>query len=103
VIQYRSFLNTSPPLIEEIWRQQPPIRGQVESLTRATLDAQIFSKPYFESGGLIIAIDESGDQPVPLGFVHAGFAPNDDLSRLFILGCMEEVKFLASLQKIRLR
>lgn len=82
MIQYRSFLNTSPPLIEEIWRQQPPIRGQVESLTRATLDAQIFSKPYFESGGLIIAIDESGDQPVPLGFVHAGFAPNDDLSDL---------------------
>ncbi len=80
MIQYRSFLNTDPPLIERIWRQQKPIRGQVESVTQLNLDHLILSKPYFESAGLILAIDESGDQPLPLGFVHAGFAPTEDLS-----------------------
>ena len=80
MIQYRSFLNTDPPLLVDIWRQQAPIRGQVELVTQLNLDHLILSKPYFESDGLILAVDNSGGQSVPLGFVHAGFVPNADLS-----------------------
>ena len=80
MIRYRSFLNTDPPLLVDIWRQQAPIRGQVESVTQLNLDHLILSKPYFESAGLILAVDDSSGQSVPLGFVHAGFAPTADLS-----------------------
>ena len=82
MIEYRSFLNTDPPLLVEIWRQQAPIRGQVELVTQANFDSLILAKPYFESAGLILAVDNSGQQPVPLGFVHVGFPPTEDLSDL---------------------
>ena len=80
MIQYRSFLNTDPPLLVEIWRQQAPIRGQVESVTQLNLDNLILAKPYFESAGLILAVEDSDGKSVPLGFVHAGFSPTADLS-----------------------
>ena len=82
MIQYRSFLNTDPPLIVDIWQQQNPIRGQVDSITRQNFDHFVLSKPYFDSAGLIVAIDTSGAQSRPLGFVHAGFAPNSEMSDL---------------------
>lgn len=47
------------------------------------LDHHIFAKQYFESDGFILAIEESGDETRPLGFVHAGFNVNpeqDDLN-----------------------
>jgi ribosomal protein S18 acetylase RimI-like enzyme len=69
-------------LLVEIWRCQRPFRGQVSGITRAILDHHVFAKPYFESAGLILALDNSGDQPRPLGFVHAGFTANEDLSDL---------------------
>ncbi len=82
MIQYRSFLNTDPPLIVDIWQQQNSIRGQVEKMSRQNLDHFVLSKPYFDSAGLILAVDLSGAQPRPLGFVHAGFAPNDQMTDL---------------------
>ena len=82
MIEYRSFLNTDPPLLVEIWRSQAPIRGQVETVSQSNFDSLILAKPYFESAGLILAVDVSGGQTVPLGFVHAGFSPKSDLSDL---------------------
>lgn len=82
MIQYRSFLNTDPPLIVDIWRHQPPFRGQVSAVSRVILDHHVFAKPYFDADGLIIAIDTDGDQTTPLGFVHVGFDANKDLSDL---------------------
>ena len=82
MIEYRSFLNTDPPLLVEIWRKQASIRGQIEAITHSNFDTLIFSKPYFESAGLILAVDVSDGQSVPLGFVHAGFPPTADLSDL---------------------
>lgn len=79
--QYRTFLNTDPPLIVDIWRRQKPFRGQVSAVTRSNLDHHVFSKPYFDAQGLILAI-KSGAESQPLGFVHAGFAANEDLSDL---------------------
>lgn len=82
VIQYRPFLNTDPTLIVDIWRRQPPFRSQFSAVTRGILDQHIFSKTYFDRFGLILAFLESGDETKPLGFVHAGFAPNAELSDL---------------------
>jgi ribosomal protein S18 acetylase RimI-like enzyme len=82
-MQYRSFLNTDPPLIVDIWRRQHPFRSQVSAVTRTILDHHIFSKPYFDFDGFILAIDdESPEGPTPVGFVHAAFDANDDLSDL---------------------
>lgn len=42
------------------------------------LETFVLSKPYFEREGLILALDD--DKPV--GFIHAGFGPNAQLSKL---------------------
>ncbi len=82
MIQYRPFLNTDPTLIVDIWRHQPPFRHQFAALTRSILDQHVFAKTYFDRFGLILAVTESQGETKPLGFVHAGFAPNDELSDL---------------------
>ena len=82
MIQYRPFLNTDPTLIVDIWRHQPPFRHQFSALTRSILDQHVFAKTYFDRFGLIVAVTESAGETKPLGFVHAGFAPNDELSDL---------------------
>ena len=82
MIRYRPFLNTDPGLIVEIWRQQPAFRSQLSAVTRATLEQHIFSKTYFDRCGLIMAVSELDGETKPLGFVHASFAPNEQLSDL---------------------
>lgn len=81
VIRFRPFLNTDVPHVVSIWRQQPRIRGVFSSLTVDLFDLIVLSKPYFDRHGLILAFDESpsGDLK-PLGFIHAGFGPNESLN-----------------------
>lgn len=79
---YRSFLNTDPPYLVDIWRRQPTFRGQVSTISCATLEQHIFAKSYFDAEGLILAFDDHDGQLTPTGFVHAGFTANDDLSNL---------------------
>lgn len=74
VIRYRPFRNTDPPLLAEIWRAQPSLRGLMQPMSVAILDRHVLSKPYFDRLGLIVALDD--DRPV--GFVHAGFGPTTD-------------------------
>ncbi|MCI0331996.1 MAG: GNAT family N-acetyltransferase [Planctomycetes bacterium] len=71
---FRPFRNADPPLIAEIWRDQPPQRGLMQLVTPAILEQLVFSKPYFDPQGLVLAFD--GDSVV--GFVHAGFGANDE-------------------------
>lgn len=78
VIEYRTFLNTDSPLIVDVWRKQRPLRAVVESLNRTTLESFVFAKPYFDCDGLILAVQDEQC----LGFVHAGFGPNSELSDL---------------------
>ena len=47
-------------------------------MSPALFERQVLSKPYFEREGLIVAVD----QRRLVGFVHAGFGPNDDLTGL---------------------
>jgi hypothetical protein len=73
VYQFRPFRNSDPPRLVEIWRDQPPQRGLLQPVSATLLDQFVFAKPYFDPAGLIVATH--GDQAV--GFVHAGFGPND--------------------------
>ncbi|MBC8354599.1 MAG: hypothetical protein H8E66_21595 [Planctomycetes bacterium] len=76
MIHYRPFLNSDPPAIAEIWRSQPPTNSFIQLMTPAVLDDLVYSKPFFDRAGLILAVQD--DKPV--GFVHAGFGPNAELT-----------------------
>jgi len=78
VIEYRAFRNTDPPHLVTVWNEALPNRGAFTLRSPSPLDRWIFSKPYFDPAGLIIA---AGDG-VPIGFCHAGFGPNADQSAL---------------------
>ena len=68
----RSFRNSDPPALVDIWRAQPPERGLSLPMSVMLLEHFVFSKPYFDREGLIVA---ERDGRV-IGFVHAGFGPN---------------------------
>lgn len=74
MMDYRCFRNDDPPRLAEIWRTADLGPGAMQPMTVAHLEAGVFSKPYFDREGLILALD--GEQAV--GFAHAAFAPSAD-------------------------
>ena len=78
MVQYRSFRNDDPPGLAEIWNQAFPGRGTVQLRHSSPLERFAFAKPYFDPAGLIVAVDND----MRVGFVHAGFGPNDTESAL---------------------
>ena len=42
----------------EIWRDQPPQRGLMQPVTAGILEQFVFSKPYFDPDGLIVALSD---------------------------------------------
>ena len=78
MIEFRSFRNHDPPALARIWSNQPAMPALLQPLSPYDLDRLVMGKPYFDGDGLIVAVDEGR----PVGFVHAGFGPNDDGSRL---------------------
>ena len=74
VYQFRPFVNSDPPRLAEIWRSQPPQRGLMQPVSAMLLEQFVFSKPYFDRAGLIVATRDGR----PIGFAHAGFGPSDD-------------------------
>ncbi len=71
---YRAFRNTDPPAIAELWCSHPPQRGMAQPMTARQLEKRVFSQPYFDRQGLIVAEEEAH----VVGFVHAGFGSNAD-------------------------
>jgi GNAT superfamily N-acetyltransferase len=69
VIQYRSFRNTDPPGLVEVWNDALTGRGSVRLRNSSPLERCTFSKVFFDPAGLILA--EEGGRCI--GFVHAGF------------------------------
>jgi ribosomal protein S18 acetylase RimI-like enzyme len=78
VAQYRTFRNTDPPGLMEVWNQAFKGRGAVPLTHASLLESHVFAKPYFDPAGLIIAHD--GGRVI--GFCHGGFGPNADESGL---------------------
>jgi ribosomal protein S18 acetylase RimI-like enzyme len=67
-------LNSDPPFLTAIWRGCAGRRGLAQPITTPMLEQLVLAKPYFDRDGLIMAFDNNR----PIGFVHAGFGPNDD-------------------------
>src|SRR5262249_40513947 len=72
VIQFRTFRNTDPPVLVEIWNESLTGRGATRLRAATLLEHCLFAKQYFDPAGLLIAEDEGK----PVGFAHAGFGPN---------------------------
>jgi ribosomal protein S18 acetylase RimI-like enzyme len=70
----RPFRNDDPPKLAAIWNDAFTGRGTYPLRSLAALERCVFSKPYFDPAGLIVAECEGE----PVGFVHAGFGPTDD-------------------------
>jgi GNAT superfamily N-acetyltransferase len=71
MIGYRCFRNDDPPRLADLWRAADLGPRAVQPMTSALLEAGVFSKPYFDREGLLVAV--VGDRLV--GFAHAAFGP----------------------------
>lgn len=71
-MNFRSFRNTDPPALIEIWNEAGLGRGAFPLRSPVLFEYCVFSKPYFDPAGLIVA-EEDGRV---VGFAHAGFGPN---------------------------
>ena len=74
VITFRHFKNTDPPALADVWNESHPARSAYPLRTPGLLERWIFSKPYFDPDGLIVATDDESNKVV--GYVLAGFGPN---------------------------
>jgi ribosomal protein S18 acetylase RimI-like enzyme len=73
VVQYRSFRNSDPPGLAQVWNEAFTGRGAVPLRHSSPLERHAFCKPYFDPAGLIVAVEDD----VCVGFAHAGFGPNN--------------------------
>jgi ribosomal protein S18 acetylase RimI-like enzyme len=79
VVAYRTFRNTDPPGLLDVWNQALKGRGAAPLTHSSLLEQHVFAKPYFDPAGLVIALDDGGRA---VGFVHGGFGPNENDSGL---------------------
>jgi GNAT superfamily N-acetyltransferase len=78
MIRYLAFLNTDAPALVELWNRQTGRRALTQPMSLIQLEECVFSKPYFDRHGLLVAKED--DRLV--GFAHAGFAASPDGLRL---------------------
>src|SRR5262249_11990691 len=74
----RHFRNDDPPALAALWSDAALGRGTYPLASLIPLERFVFSKPYFDRAGLLIA-EEAGQV---VGFAHAGFGPNEAESAL---------------------
>jgi ribosomal protein S18 acetylase RimI-like enzyme len=78
VVDYRTFRNTDPPQIVALWNGCRLGRGAAQGVSVDAFEQTVFSRPYFDRAGFLVATD--GDRVV--GFAHAGFGANEQESGL---------------------
>ena len=78
MIEYRTFRNTDPPHLVTVWNEALPNRGAYTLRNATPFDHWVYSKPYFNPEGFIVAAEDG----IPVGFCHAGFGPNEEQSGL---------------------
>jgi ribosomal protein S18 acetylase RimI-like enzyme len=74
VIHYRTFRNTDPPALVDLWNECFTGRGAAYLRGTILLEYFTFAKPYFDPQSLILA--SNGDRAA--GFALAGFGPAAD-------------------------
>ncbi|MBI3408504.1 MAG: GNAT family N-acetyltransferase [Planctomycetes bacterium] len=70
MVQFRTFRNTDPPRLVEVWNETFTGRGAVVFPNSTLLERFVFSKPIFDPAGLIVAEDAG----VCVGFAHAAMS-----------------------------
>ncbi len=80
MIAFRRFRNTDPPALADVWNESHTARGSFPLRTPALLERWVFSKPYFDHDGLIVAYDDEDNRIV--GYALAGFGPNETFTAL---------------------
>ena len=78
MLSYRTFRNSDPPLLTSLWRSRRGLVGLMQPVSVNLLEQFIFGKLYFDYRGLVLAMDDGQ----AVGFAHAGFGPNENLSRI---------------------
>lgn len=78
VIRFRSFRNADPPHLADVWQRTALGPQAMQPMSTALLETAVFSKPYFDRHGLVVATED--DRIV--GFAHAAFGPNAARSAL---------------------
>lgn len=78
VVQYRTFHNSDPPKILKLWHASNLGPSAAEGFPCDILELFVFSQPYFDRDGLIVAEHDGRI----VGFVHAGFSALPDQSGL---------------------
>jgi len=74
MLRYRSFRNTDPPRIIEIWRSLAGQPGLHQPISVDLVEQFVMSRLYFDPHGLWLVWED--DRVV--GFAHAGFGPAED-------------------------
>ena len=74
MITYRCFRNDDPPRLADAWRAAQLGPSAMQPMTTTVLEAGVFSKPYFDREGLLVAVDDGR----VVGFAHAGFKATAD-------------------------
>jgi ribosomal protein S18 acetylase RimI-like enzyme len=72
VIQYRTFRNTDPPALVDLWNACFTGRGAAHLRGTILLEYFTFAKPYFDPAGLILACADGQ----AVGFALSGFGPD---------------------------
>jgi len=72
VVTFRTFTNTDPPQLLKLWHTSQLGPSAAEGFPCDVLELSVYSRPYFDRKGLIIAVDGDG----VVAMIHAGFSAN---------------------------
>ncbi len=78
MVTFRTFLNSDPPQLLKLWHTSRLGPSAAEGFPCDILELAVYSRPYFDRKGLIVAVD--GAEVV--GMAHAGFAANPEETAL---------------------
>src|SRR5437762_3316051 len=78
MVEYRRFRNTDPPEIRRLWNECGLGRGAAVGVEADVFETVVFSQPYFDPNGLILAVVDNQ----VVGYAHAGFRAGADESAL---------------------